>query len=235
VAGRFVTCFPLEFSERKFETDPSLEYRSAYLQCSEAVEALVRGEAVNEFARGFGERNQLERFFNVNAAIPLVEIRCSYCAQLASAAMPPCVYEVRPRKDKRSVDLISDVLPFGRPVACTRCASNVAKLRDFLTACRLMKLDHGLPTIHAGAAAHALNERCAVWLPTFAQCGIHFVDERTDRSAFNNLILFDRVHPAIIGRRAAKVEGGSGNVIETHEHKGDFKEWPGGGRPAPLF
>jgi hypothetical protein len=69
VAGRFVTCFPLEFSERKFETDPSLEYRSAYLQCSEAVEALVRGEAVNEFARGFGERNQLERFFNVNAAI----------------------------------------------------------------------------------------------------------------------------------------------------------------------
>ena len=24
------------------------------------------------------------------------------------------VYEVRPRKDKRAVDLISDVLPFGR-------------------------------------------------------------------------------------------------------------------------
>jgi len=26
------------------------------------------------------------------------------------------VYEVRPRKDKRGVDLISDVLPFGRLV-----------------------------------------------------------------------------------------------------------------------
>ena len=26
----------------------------------------------------------------------------------------PHVYEVRPRKDKRGVDLISDVLPFGR-------------------------------------------------------------------------------------------------------------------------
>ncbi len=26
------------------------------------------------------------------------------------------VYEVRPRKDKRGVDLISDVLPFGRTV-----------------------------------------------------------------------------------------------------------------------
>ena len=28
--------------------------------------------------------------------------------------MTPHVYEVRPRKDKRGVDLISDVLPFGR-------------------------------------------------------------------------------------------------------------------------
>jgi len=27
------------------------------------------------------------------------------------------VYEVRPRKDHRGVDLISDVLPFGRPAA----------------------------------------------------------------------------------------------------------------------
>ena len=27
------------------------------------------------------------------------------------------VYEVRPRKDKRGVDLISDPLPFGRPVS----------------------------------------------------------------------------------------------------------------------
>jgi len=29
---------------------------------------------------------------------------------------PMHVYEVRPRKDKRGVDLISDVLPFGRLV-----------------------------------------------------------------------------------------------------------------------
>ena len=27
---------------------------------------------------------------------------------------PAHIYEVRPRKDKRGVDLISDVLPFGR-------------------------------------------------------------------------------------------------------------------------
>jgi hypothetical protein len=30
------------------------------------------------------------------------------------AMQPTHVYEVRPRKDKRGVDLISDVLPFGR-------------------------------------------------------------------------------------------------------------------------
>jgi hypothetical protein len=28
--------------------------------------------------------------------------------------MPQHVYEVRPRKDKRGVDMISDALPFGR-------------------------------------------------------------------------------------------------------------------------
>jgi hypothetical protein len=31
-----------------------------------------------------------------------------------AAKRPGYVYEVRPRKDKRGVDLISDVLPFGR-------------------------------------------------------------------------------------------------------------------------
>ena len=30
------------------------------------------------------------------------------------AMQPKHVYEVRPRKDKRGVDLISDALPFGR-------------------------------------------------------------------------------------------------------------------------
>jgi hypothetical protein len=31
-----------------------------------------------------------------------------------SSTMPAHVYEVRSRKDKRSADLISDALPFGR-------------------------------------------------------------------------------------------------------------------------
>jgi len=34
--------------------------------------------------------------------------------QPAGLRFPMHAYEVRPRKDKRGVDLISDVLPFGR-------------------------------------------------------------------------------------------------------------------------
>ena len=45
-----------------------------------------------------------------------------------------------------------------------------------------------------------------MWLPTFLQRGIHFFDERTEVLAFNNLILFDRIHLPIIGKRAAVVE-----------------------------
>ena len=45
-----------------------------------------------------------------------------------------------------------------------------------------------------------------MWLPTFLQRGIHFFGERTEVLAFNNLILFDRIHLPIIGKRAAVVE-----------------------------
>jgi hypothetical protein len=68
-------------------------------------------------------------------------------------------YEVRPRKDNRGVDLISDALPFGR-----------------------------------------------LW------CG--------DPDAISNAGFYSRSHDAVI-----RVYDESGNVIQTHEHKGDFKEW----------
>jgi hypothetical protein len=68
------------------------------------------------------------------------------------------VYEVRPRKDKRSVDLISDTLPFGRLWYGEPNAINYAKFRS-------------------------------------------------------------RSHDAVI-----RVCDAAGNVIETHEHRGDFKE-----------
>jgi len=73
------------------------------------------------------------------------------------------VYEVHPRKDKRGVDLVSDVLPFGR-------------------------LWYG----DANAVANAIG---------YAE---HF----------------SRSHDAVIC-----VYDDAANVIETYEHKGDFKEW----------
>jgi hypothetical protein len=73
------------------------------------------------------------------------------------------IYDVRPRKDRRGVDLISDALPFGR-------------------------LWYDGPEAVANA--------------------IGYVEQRS------------RSHHALI-----RVYDGSGNVIETHEHKGEFREW----------
>jgi hypothetical protein len=67
-----------------------------------------------------------------------------------------------------------------------------------------MKVHHSLATYHGGAAD--MNKRCAMWLPTFLQRGIHFFGERTEVLAFNNFVLFDRVHLPIIGKRAAVIE-----------------------------
>src|SRR6266853_6224757 len=73
------------------------------------------------------------------------------------------VYEVRPRKDHRGVDLISDTLPFRR-------------------------LWYGEPDAVANAINYAKFFSCS------HDAVIHVYDE-------------------------------AGNVIETHEHAGDFKEW----------
>src|SRR2546426_619630 len=70
------------------------------------------------------------------------------------------VYEVRPRKDKRGVDLISDALPFGA-------------------------LWYRGPNAISNAIGYALHR--------------------------------SRSHHAVI-----RVYDDPGNVIETHEHKGDF-------------
>lgn len=70
-------------------------------------------------------------------------------------------YEVRPRKDKRGADLISDVLPFGR-----------------------------------------------LW------CG----GPNATSNAVDYAKFYRRAHSAVI-----RVYDAAGNVIEMHEHKGDFK------------
>ena len=72
-------------------------------------------------------------------------------------AIPAHVYQVRPRKDKRGFDLISDTLPFGR-----------------------------------------------LWYTK--------PDDAVDYAKF-----FSRSHDAVI-----RVYDGAGNVIEAHEHKGEF-------------
>ena len=72
------------------------------------------------------------------------------------------VYEVRPRKDKRGVELISDALPFDR-------------------------LWYSEPNAVTNAIGYAKHR--------------------------------SRSHDAVI-----RVYDESGNVIETHEHAGDFKE-----------
>jgi hypothetical protein len=73
------------------------------------------------------------------------------------------VYEVRPRKDRRGVDLISDALPFGR-------------------------LWYGEPDAISNAIGYAKHR--------------------------------SRSHHAVI-----RVYDESGNVIDTHEHAGVFKQW----------
>ena len=72
-------------------------------------------------------------------------------------------YEVRPRKDHRGVDLISDVLPFGG-------------------------LWYGEPNAASNAVDYAK--------------------------------FFSRSHDAVM-----RVYDKVGNVIDTHEHAGDFKQW----------
>jgi hypothetical protein len=96
---------------------------------------------------------------------------CLFCSPHANDEVIECpmsvqstvhVYEVRPRKDKRGVDLISDALPFGR-------------------------LWYGEPN----AASNAVDY----------------------------VKFFSRSHDAVI-----RVYDEAGNVIETHEHAGDFKK-----------
>jgi hypothetical protein len=73
------------------------------------------------------------------------------------------IYEVRPRQDKRGVDLISDALPFGR-------------------------LWYGEPNAASNAIGYAQH-----------------------RSRSQNAVI--------------RVYDSAGNVIDTHEHAGDLKEW----------
>ena len=79
------------------------------------------------------------------------------------AMQPTHVYEIRPRSDKRGVDLISDALPFAR---------------------------------------------------------LRYAEPNAISNAINYAKFYSRSHAAVI-----RVYDDADNVIETHEHTGDFKEW----------
>jgi hypothetical protein len=78
------------------------------------------------------------------------------------AMQPTHVYEIRPRKDHRGVNLISNVLPFGR-----------------------------------------------LW----------YAGQNAISNAIGYANFYSRSHDAMI-----RVYDATGNVIETHEHAGEFKE-----------
>ncbi len=63
-----------------------------------------------------------------------------------------------------------------------------------------------------------------MWLPTSLQRGIHFFGERTEVLAFDNFVLFDRVHLPIIGRRAGRGRGGLLSVRESVHEIADCPE-----------
>jgi len=108
------------------------------------------------------------------------------------------VCEIRPRKHcRRNVTKV----PFFELYRRKTFAAARRSLAIVLSACWLMKVHHSLATCHGSGAD--MNKRCAVWLPTFLQRGIHFFGERTQVLAFNNFVLFDRVYLPIIGKRAA--------------------------------
>ncbi len=114
-------------------------------------------------------------------------------------------YEAHPRKDKRGFDLISDALPFGRLWYGERDASQQCnRVRE---ASQPSKKKCGQPP---DGTAH--THETAIRMLISNKSG---KKKSTLAATFSG-----RSHDAVI-----RVYDAAGNVIETHEHKGDLKEW----------
>jgi hypothetical protein len=129
------------------------------------------------------------------------------------------VYEVHPRKDHRGVDLISDALPFD----CLWYAEPDAASG----AIRLVFLIETQPTDHGAANRNpelgGIGDASAfVLFSTGAFPNFHSPDAISVIAwpRFGYAKFLNRSHDAVI-----RVYDDAGNVIETHEHPGDFKEW----------
>jgi hypothetical protein len=88
-------------------------------------------------------RSQPDREWDLSAAIPTAQrsswrrcdLRCAAIHHRVNRRWRPLaakmhVYEIRPRRDRRGVDLISDVLPFGR---LRYCEPNVVSYAQFFS------------------------------------------------------------------------------------------------------
>ena len=72
------------------------------------------------------------------------------------------------------------------------------------------------------------NPRCSARIPV-VNCGVDLISDAlpfgrlwydTPDNAIGYAMHFSRSHDAVI-----RVYDAASNVIQTHEHKGDFKEW----------
>jgi hypothetical protein len=104
------------------------------------------------------------------------------------------VYEVRPRKDHRGVDLISDALPIGR-------------------------LWHGEPNAASNATRAVVSAVLSGFLLQWQSICAEDSARYSCGFAFDYAKFFSRSYRALI-----RVYDAAGNLIETHEHAGGFKE-----------
>jgi len=116
------------------------------------------------------------------------------------------VYEVRPRKGKRGAELISDVLPFGRPVMVDR----TQPIRDQkITAPTPIGVKGGCsPQNYLGKVSK--TDASQVCLGNTDLCRLCYVEF---------------IYSCVSQADTLSVVPNAGNVIETQEHNGDLKEW----------
>jgi hypothetical protein len=126
------------------------------------------------------------------------------------------VYEIRPRKDKRGVDLISDVLPFGFIRIENFPKSGLNWVSSSICCCSSLSSFRCAP------------ERGSICCPGFS---FNRFDPTSEALPFERLWYLDagaalsyakfylRSHPTTI-----RVYDESGAVLETHESAGDFRE-----------
>ena len=129
------------------------------------------------------------------------------------------VYEVRPRKDHRGIDLISDALP-GR---FSDVASSMRSQRSPLVRAKAQgkrieegncgkQVDQSDNDYNLSKTEHPAREH--------SKSGTHcYLRQGTESQSYK------QIGPNPFFPPVDSCYGAAGNVIETHEHKGDFKEW----------